>query len=612
VVDNKFYPNPALQDDEREVLDEFREALEAIGAPLPDDEWTLVRFLRARGTEGARDVKLSVEMILKSMAWREEFGTDDILHTLDFPEREQVAELYPVGYFNTTNDGHPVYIERLGALDVPKLYTITTQERLLKYHVFTYEEMIQRKLPACTRAKGERVVQSFTILDLEGCSMSDLLDRQNHRFLGAITAVDQDNFPEMLYRMFIINAPAMFSMAWSIIKRFLDPKTRDKISILGSDRQAYLAAITEYVPLERLPTFIGGTHPAKDWPKVQPGPWQEWQPDIPMPTPMRTRGRSSSENIDFGQASAASASAHESPYFVSGRHAHSGLCAVGRSDSLVRLSYKRQKPAEVASSGEVRDGASEAFSRREAASASRDRAASAARDRGLSSTSAAPNDNKLKPEVCIENTWGAVYGLAIEVDPVAQGLSAWRERWADVTELLTWDRIARSCEVESIAGLLVEGVAPNYEGQVQVKLRGGLFPHWSELYVSLSGGVIVCREQEHSEDALAPASLLQAEGVRLARSNYVKVDGLIPSLELYHDDTDEAMLWFVSLQCSMLLALHAPTLAAMRREGQLEWWLQHLGQVEQLTKGGKADKSGGVMAKAGLAKTLSGLGRHFF
>jgi hypothetical protein len=44
--------------------------------------------------------------------------------------------------------------------------------------------------------------------------------------------------------MFIVSAPFLFKAAWVIIKAFLDAKTKNKITILGSKFQK---ALLEYV-----------------------------------------------------------------------------------------------------------------------------------------------------------------------------------------------------------------------------------------------------------------------------------------------------------------------------------------------------------------------------
>lgn len=42
-------------------------------------------------------------------------------------------------------------------------------------------------------------------------------------------AIDQGNYPEMMGKAVIINAPGMFKLVWGIVKRFLDARTLSKI-----------------------------------------------------------------------------------------------------------------------------------------------------------------------------------------------------------------------------------------------------------------------------------------------------------------------------------------------------------------------------------------------
>lgn len=51
------------------------------------------------------------------------------------------------------------------------------------------------------------------------------------RLLSLITKYDQDNYPEMLGHICIINAPAMFRMVWNMIKGMLDARTQSKIEV---------------------------------------------------------------------------------------------------------------------------------------------------------------------------------------------------------------------------------------------------------------------------------------------------------------------------------------------------------------------------------------------
>jgi hypothetical protein len=51
------------------------------------------------------------------------------------------------------------------------------------------------------------------------------------RLLGVITKYDQDNYPEMLGHICVINAPWVFRTIWSVVKGMLDPRTQSKIEV---------------------------------------------------------------------------------------------------------------------------------------------------------------------------------------------------------------------------------------------------------------------------------------------------------------------------------------------------------------------------------------------
>ena len=69
----------------------------------------------------------------------------------------------------------------------------------------------------------------------------------------------------------IINGGVMFSGLWSIIKGWLDEKTRNAIDILGSN---YLEILQKDIDLDVLPTFLGGNNTA-DF-STASGPWDEY------------------------------------------------------------------------------------------------------------------------------------------------------------------------------------------------------------------------------------------------------------------------------------------------------------------------------------------------
>lgn len=64
--------------------------------------------------------------------------------------------------------GRPIYIQHLGQVNIKKIYEITTEERMLKFHVQEYERCIQYIMPACSKVAGRHIEQTFAILDVKG------------------------------------------------------------------------------------------------------------------------------------------------------------------------------------------------------------------------------------------------------------------------------------------------------------------------------------------------------------------------------------------------------------------------------------------------------------
>lgn len=68
-------------------------------------------------------------------------------------------------------------------------------------------------------------------------------------------SIGQDNYPEIMFKMLIINAPMMFRGAWSVVSPFIDKKTVNKISILGNK---YHKDLEKYVDSSNIPEELGG------------------------------------------------------------------------------------------------------------------------------------------------------------------------------------------------------------------------------------------------------------------------------------------------------------------------------------------------------------------
>lgn len=62
-----------------------------------------------------------------------------------------------------------------------------------------------------------------------------------------------------LHCMLIMNAPAFFSMSWGLIRKFIDPRTAQRIQVFSNTTKA-MAALRKLVEEDEIPVDYGGTN----------------------------------------------------------------------------------------------------------------------------------------------------------------------------------------------------------------------------------------------------------------------------------------------------------------------------------------------------------------
>ncbi|OEL33993.1 Phosphatidylinositol/phosphatidylcholine transfer protein SFH9 [Dichanthelium oligosanthes] len=316
----------AAAEEPRAVEEELRQALATRGLLPPkfDDKYTMRRFLKARGF----DIDKTIDMWSEMLKWRSEFGADsiltlgllggciasiawvtapfglcdnneDIFQDFVFDELEDVLLYYPHGFHGADRDGRPIYIEILGKVDPTKLLNVTTVERFLKYHVQSLERLFAEKYPACSVASNKHVDTITTILDVKGVNWMKVSKLAREVVLH-INKIDGDNYPEILHRMFIVNAGSGFRLLWGALRGLIDPNTAEKIEVLG---ETYQCRLLEQIDESQLPDFLGGSCSCSGEGgclRSNKGPWKEMMTsDNLSESALMETGHLSNENLAY-------------------------------------------------------------------------------------------------------------------------------------------------------------------------------------------------------------------------------------------------------------------------------------------------------------------------
>ena len=128
-----------------------------------------------------------------------------------------------------------------------------TGEELEKYVVALMEHRLAYLTERSRREK--RLVRFLSVIDLKGLSMKHTTAKA--REIGRIIVrLVQDNYPEMVGKVLIINAPMIFRGVWAVLKPLLAERTVKKISILGAD---YVETLHRELGKESCPYIYGGS-----------------------------------------------------------------------------------------------------------------------------------------------------------------------------------------------------------------------------------------------------------------------------------------------------------------------------------------------------------------
>jgi len=247
-------------EEELEAMKKFKQALTEKQIQLNNgvrySEYEWIRFLRARKMDPIE----SSAMFDRYQKWREQFQIDKLLAnpTHFIPDFECLKNYFPGDFHGRDKLGMPVYYERLGSVDVKNLLKHFSADQLILFHIFSQEELVSRVTETAKRQRhpetGHILFGNIVVEDLAGLGWAHS-SREAFSLMKKTIEIDEDNYPETLKRLYVINAPRIFSVIWKIVSLWFDPRTLAKIRISSGDAKE---ALLEDISIDQLPVEYGG------------------------------------------------------------------------------------------------------------------------------------------------------------------------------------------------------------------------------------------------------------------------------------------------------------------------------------------------------------------
>jgi len=211
------------------------------------DDYYLHKWLKAR----SYDVDSAEAMYRNSMDYRKAIKADTIIETYDPPQ--VLKEYLTGGFVGHDKDGSPIRVELYGHLDMKGIMYSAKKIDLEKMKIVQCETTV-RDWKEQSIKRGHKVDGLTVIFDMDNVG-SGALWRPGLQMYLHVVKVMEDNYPEMMKRMFVVNAPRIFPLLWKICRPLISEDMKAKIHVLGNN---YSSVLLEYIDAEELPVFLGG------------------------------------------------------------------------------------------------------------------------------------------------------------------------------------------------------------------------------------------------------------------------------------------------------------------------------------------------------------------
>ena len=175
------------------------------------------------------------------ISWRQAESIDTVLTDAAWVSEEAAslfAKAMPCGPIGTDPFGHAVVLETPGASTalLNQMFETLGYDNFLRCQIYN-KEVLRAYVASLSLAEKKRLYKVVNVVDLSGfgaAHMKGTMMTWFKQYAGCFGL----NYPETMYRTYIINAPMLFTGIWKIARNFIHPVTAAKISVSSWGHEA--------------------------------------------------------------------------------------------------------------------------------------------------------------------------------------------------------------------------------------------------------------------------------------------------------------------------------------------------------------------------------------
>ncbi|XP_021947985.1 SEC14-like protein 2 isoform X2 [Folsomia candida] len=226
---------------ESEILNEFQKRVSDIQV----DEAKCLRFLIARNFDQGK----AEDMLRNHIKWQKDVNLEYLLN--GWPAPRDMEDDFKFSFTGTSHNGGPVVWVPGGEWNIRHFVEQGRRDDIMKLTIRTLEYVLEQ-----VKNHGNKPL--VAIYGFEGLTYHKVSHFETSRIVYAGFQLLEQNYPEILQNVIIVNAPYPFYIAWNIISPLLSKRTSSKIRVFGPDKKKYVPVLRELCPDNAIPvSYLG-------------------------------------------------------------------------------------------------------------------------------------------------------------------------------------------------------------------------------------------------------------------------------------------------------------------------------------------------------------------